>query len=163
MKLFHPGHIPSDITYPLAFRREEYFANVAYNAGRHAGIAIDNCFNCTLEGAVITHRKGTKSRHSLVIADHSDNIWIDGLVIKGRPRGAEIVIGWRPGLVPSSDWNRCGSVVLRDVTCDDGKPVRVTVWDAPMPYVQGGNVEVRMMNPRYVRAAQWLNRKGLLP
>ena len=30
-------------------------------------------------------------------------------------------------------------------------------------FVIGGNVEVRMMNPRYVRAAQWLNTKGLLP
>lgn len=150
----------ADITLALAFAREEYISGIDVTGGAYAALSLDNCFGCTIEGAQIDARH---SRHGIIIADHSDKNWIDGVTFDGHARGADILIGWRPGLVPSSAWHRSGVTVLRDVTANDGKPVTVHVWDAPPPVVIGGNVAVRLMNPRYVSAAQWLNTKGLLP
>jgi hypothetical protein len=150
----------ADITLALSFQREEYIAGLDVTGGRTAAIAIDNCFGCTIEGLTVDARA---SRHGVVIADHSDGIWLDGVLFDGEARGADIVIGWRPGVAPWSTWHRAGLVTLRDVRRSDGKPVRVHVWDADQPIVIKGNVEVRMMNPRYVRAAQWLNKRNLLP
>jgi hypothetical protein len=150
----------ADITLALCFEREQYLPGLDITGGRYAALSLDNCFGCTIEGATIDPRA---SRHGILIADHSDGNWIDSVLFDSHARGADIVIGWRPGLVPSSDWNAAGINVLRDVKATDGKPVRVHVWNAPPPVVEGGNVEIRIMNPRFVRAAQWLNRKGLLP
>jgi len=150
----------SDITLALAFERDQYLPALDITGGSYAALSLDNCFNCTLEGLTVDPRH---SRHGIIVADHSDNVWLDGVLFDEHARGADIVIGWRPGLVPSSGWHRAGRVTLRDVRAVDRYPVRVHVWDAPPPLVIGGHVEVRLMNPRYVRAAQWLNAKGLLP
>lgn len=151
---------PADITLAIAFEREQYLPGLDITGGRYAALSLDNCFGCTIEGAVIDPRA---SRHGIVIADHSDGNWLDNVRFDTHAKGADIVIGWRPGLVPSSDWYTAGKVVLRDVNAADGKPVRVVVWGAPPPTVINSNVSVRIINPRFVRGAQWLNRKGLLP
>lgn len=149
-----------DTAIALAFDREAYLTPWAVAGGHLAAISIDNCIGVTIEG---TRCIINGSRHGILVADNSYNVWLDGVTFEGRSSGAEIVIGFRPFISPHSQWHSCGAVTLRDVKNTSGRPVRVSVWDAPDPIVIGGNVQVVRRHRRTVKAAKWLHGKGLLP
>lgn len=156
-RIFSDGH---DTAIGLSFKREQYIAYSYICARTIAALTIDNCLGVTVEGCHI-HADG--SRHGILIADNSYNIWLDGITFGGRSKFAEIVIGYRPFLVPDSAWHGCGVVTLRDIKSDTGKPVRVSVWDSPRPIVIGdSNVQITMRSSRTIKAAKWLHKKGLL-
>ena len=149
-----------DVTLSVAFKRELYLSGHAIQGGRLSALDVDNSFQCCFEALTINP---DGARHGVRIADHSDAIWLDNVTFKSHARQSDILIGWRPGIVPSSRWHKAGIVVLRDVRAEDGRPVTVTVWDGPLPHVINSNVDVRLVGLRMVRAAQWLHAKGLLP
>lgn len=149
-----------DVTLSCMFERERYIPNLTLYGGRLSALDLDNCLYCTFEGVTID---ADASRYGIRVADNSNAISLDSVIFEMPARRAEIRIGHRPGSHPASNWHGCGQVILRDVRREDGKPVRVEVWDAPLPILQNSVCDIRVMNPRWVRAAKWLHKKNLLP
>lgn len=70
------------------------------------------------------------------------NGWLINDCLIGRGKKCEIEVGqyddyWKPGRSPT----RNGMVSLNRTT--DGKPIRITLWDADAPKVVGNDVKIR--------------------
>lgn len=149
-----------DITLGLSFIREYYLPAPKLAGGWWSTLTIDNCIGLSIENASID----PDGKYGIAIADNSGGIWLDGVLFENPAKRAEIIIGHRPGMVPSSDWHHTGSVALRDLRRSDGGPVRVELWDCDEPMaVNCPTIQFIVRSRRRVKFEQWRHKKGLLP
>jgi len=95
--------------------------------------------SCTIEGSV-------------TIKGAIDGVKIYNCVISGTVELGQYDNYWKFGRAPTK------AVLLHTCTSPDGKPIRVKVWDADMPYVVNTNVKIIKI-PKWVWLPYFLFRR----